>query len=251
MKTLLFWGLALLTMFLTSCAEDEPEWSAADVCPEAGTNRYGMPNRGTFTDERDGRVYKYTTIGDQVWMAENLKYDAPYSACPIVREDYEKKYCFGVEKSCTTQECCSQKLCEIFGRYYSIVENGKGQGIIDRNLADTICPKGWHVPIKKELEILFDNMTGNDDEWSAADRMKSSDSNMFFSPEHLPPGSNDCGFSIISSGSFEQNGTFYLTSATILTSTQVDVDREWVGFVDNRIALLRNDSKTSIRCIKD
>ena len=36
---------------------------------------------GSLTDERDGRIYKTVKIGDQWWMAENLKYRASNSSC--------------------------------------------------------------------------------------------------------------------------------------------------------------------------
>jgi hypothetical protein len=65
-------AICLVTLALVACSDNgtnAAEFNAASVCPQSG--------RGTFVDERDGQVYKYTTIGNQVWMAQNLSYSIP------------------------------------------------------------------------------------------------------------------------------------------------------------------------------
>lgn len=74
----------------------------------------------TFTDERDGQVYRFIVIGDQKWMVDNLKYDNGHSPC------YDSK----------------DENCEFCGRYYTFDE------------AIDVCPKGWHLPTDEEWSDL-------------------------------------------------------------------------------------------------
>lgn len=249
-----------LMLVLVSCAEDdEPEWNAAEVCPEAGTNRYGMPNRGTFIDVRDGREYKYTTIGDQVWMAENLKYDAPYSVCNVGETSLEK-YCNLVEQNCASKENGLESWCERFGRYYSIIEDEEMFGFIDRNLIDTICPKGWHIPTKNEWEILEDALkVDGDDGYDVARRLSSSDSLVFKISENTlnhynenRAGTDDCGMSLLPSGHwstmrFEPYGIVYLT-ASQFSNNHIYV---YYSLLDASLTSNNFSHKSSIRCLKD
>lgn len=103
----------LQLIVLTSCTTDaDDEWNAAEVCPESG--------RGTFVDERDGQTYKYTTIGKQVWMAQNLNYN-------------------GERDTCLYEDNCVES-----GRlYYS---------------CSAECPPGWHMPSIEEWKILLAKM---------------------------------------------------------------------------------------------
>lgn len=63
--------VGLITVFYFAVCSDNGSsaeaFNAAKVCPESG--------RGTFIDERDGQEYRYTTIGNQVWIVQNLNYD--------------------------------------------------------------------------------------------------------------------------------------------------------------------------------
>ena len=216
----------------SACTEDgssTPEepvdtFDASVVCPAEGVNGYGEPNRGTFTDARDGQVYKYTTIGNQVWMAENLKFDAPYSEC------YDK----------------IDGFCNTFGRFYSLHENGEFLGLFDQELLDTICPAGWRVPSVNDWSILINNMGG---EKKALSRLYSSDD----FGEDFMKGSDDCGFNSLPAGMW-LNGSLaseYVVSA-YWTSTAIDSRTSYVSYFSyDGISFGINEPKMSIRCVKN
>lgn len=257
-KILLLTILLSLTACIFDSDNDVEPWDAEKVCPIEGNNIYGMPNRGTFTDERDGQVYRYTTIGDQVWMAENLRYDAPYSMCSS-DTSFIKQYCELIEHNCETEACCKESLCHNFGRYYSITEGGSEFGLVDRALADTICPKGWHIPTKEEWGNLVDSMKVSDDNNSdVANRIKSADS-VFFSISKLHlnehdrtlAGADNCALNILPSGFMYKGGRTLKFSASILSSTQKNNDFIYIFTVQSDIDYMSNNYRNSIRCVMD
>lgn len=125
---------------------------ALSASPKTTANTNVPPE---FKDARDGQVYKIVKIGDQVWMAENLKFNAPQSFC------YEDRY----------------TVCKTNGRLYTwlgamdIQDKYKSERYTSKlkKKHQGVCPVGWHIPTNVEWEALAKAVEGVKDTCSEAD----------------------------------------------------------------------------------
>ena len=177
------------------------------------------PAATTFTDNRDGKVYKKVVIGRQVWMAENLNYAAGGSKC------YKN----------------NSSNCEKYGRLY------------DWETANKACPAGWHLPNDAEWKTLVDYAGGSG---TAGTKLKSSTGWRGY--KGISTGTNDYGFSALSGGYGYSDGGFgsagnigYWWSATELdannaSSRNIYYNLERVhGYYNGKSYLY------SVRCVQD
>ena len=98
-----------------------------------------------FVDSRDGIVYKKIPIGNQVWMAENLKYLPAVTDINAETDKNPGYYIYGYEGT-ELSEAKTKANYTIYGVLYNWYA------------AMTACPDGWHLPTDedwKELEIYL------------------------------------------------------------------------------------------------
>lgn len=112
-----------------------------------------------FTDQRDGNSYCTITIGDQVWMAENLRY------LPSVYRSNQESY---TESRYYVYDYQGNNVVEAKDTY-----NYNEYGVLYNNIAaQTACPAGWHLPSDSEwteLEIYLENHGYNFDGYIDSD----------------------------------------------------------------------------------
>lgn len=91
----------------------------------------------TFTDSRDGRIYHYNKIGDQIWMLENLAWLPAVNPPGDGSYAVKKYYVFGYDGT----EVNIAKGQENYGTY-GVLYNWQA--------AKDACPSGWHLSSDQE-----------------------------------------------------------------------------------------------------
>jgi Fibrobacter succinogenes major domain (Fib_succ_major). len=154
---------------------------------------------GSMTDPRDGIVYKTTTIGGQVWMAENLNYFDIEGAASSVKNDW----CYWDKP----------ENCESAGRLYTW------------KVAQRICPEGWRLPTNEDWRALLTAVGAdsvNEILWTGSSKLKS-----VSGWENDGSGTDDFGFTALPAGKrfftkVQDGFSFHGCSALMWSSTQAE-----------------------------
>ena len=184
---------------------------------------------GTFTDSRDGKTYKIILIGTQTWMAENLAYKAG-------------------------DGCLA---------YNNNEDNVKTYGYLyNWEVANKVCPSGWHLPSEKEWTKLTEYLGGDS---AAHDKMKEVGTKHWQEPDTfvnnnsvftaLPAGIYDSRF-MNTKIEFKYMGTYtYWWSSTTLPGENNYLNayfRNMCDYYKNEKPDYATKARgSSVRCIKD
>lgn len=188
----------------------------------------------------EGNIYNTVLIGEQWWMAENLKTDH-YSDGSII-PDFNSGW-GGVTEGRYTNWLFDQNYKRAYGNEYN------WYAVSDpRN----VCPIGWHVPTDTEFTTLSNFLGGTN---VAGGKMKTFD-------QYLMPNTgatNISGFSALPAGYFQTSGVnwSWLTyQAYFWTATENNTTHSWFyqlnhsNAILNRAYLDKHDGM-SVRCIKN
>lgn len=217
--------LAGLTTLLTSCEDEEDGNTVIDI---------------------DCNTYRIVTIGNQVWLAENLKTTTYNDGKPITLEEDDTTW----SNLTTGAYCWYDNDKATYGNTYGPLYNW--YAVETGNL----CPDGWHVPTNAEWTALEDYLTNNGYDGTEGTALKAI-SNWINSNDN---GTDNYGFTALPGGARNGNdGDFgnvecsgYWWSSTEFSSSNV-----WYRtLIYSCSSILRDSSASkkysfSVRCIRD
>ena len=201
-------------------------------------------DKNGFVSDIDGNTYRTVKIGDQWWMAENLK-TTKYNDgndIPLVSE-------ISIWPTLSTPAYCWYNNDENNKNPYGALYNGYAVN------TTKLCPSDWHVSSDDEWKTFTDYLGGTS---VAGGKLKKAGTSHWNSPN--TGATNEIGFTALPGGSrhnadgnfhtdFGKNG--YWWSSTKYSSTMI-----WyrsMYYMDSKVSRANDHIKTgfSIRCVKD
>ncbi len=241
-------GAGSFTSNITGLTAETTYYVRAYATNSAGTG-YGsamsfttIKPTGTVTDI-DGNTYQTVKIGDQWWMAENLKVTHYRNGDPIpnVTGDTEWKYL-------TTGAYCNYdndaNNATTYGRLYNWYAV---------NDSRNIAPTGWHVPSDAEWQTLLNYLGGSS---TAGGKLKETGTSHWNSPN--TGATNESGFSALPGGCRVRNGGYTNMGdyANFWSSTECSSASGWpraLSYGSSGVRRQYPDGQVgfSIRCMRD
>jgi uncharacterized protein (TIGR02145 family) len=209
-------------------------------------NDHNYP-RGTVKDIQ-GNTYNTVQIGQQTWMAENLKTTLfkDSTMIPLVNDSSDWSTMTG------PAYCWYQNDKASFGNTYGALYNWYAVSNTwngNRN----ICPSGWHIPSEAEWDALMESLGG---EQVAGGKLKEADTLHWDAPN--TGADNETGFTALPGGGRKSDGLFnFIHETSSFWSTTQTYSDAAISINMIHISQGINNWNTnfqtgvSVRCVKD
>lgn len=213
---------------------------------------------GTVTDV-EGNIYKTITIGDQVWMAENLRATqyADGTSIPNVSKEYDWR---DLNDNNTDKAYCwynnSIYNKDTYGALYTYAAatNGNNGG----NIVQGVCPDGWHLPGNDEWNELEEYISKDGHDGAEGIALKA-DSGWYNYGQESGNGTDVYGFAALTSG-YRVYATAVFDGVGHLgnwwSSTEYNSTDAYYCYLSYRIENigyynLNKSNGHSVRCVRD
>jgi uncharacterized protein (TIGR02145 family) len=232
-------------------------------------NEVNLTTLGTSVTDYDGNVYGIVQIGNQIWMAENLKsthYDDG-TPIPLVTDNTVWSMISYTAKAMCYYDNSSTNA-DTYGALYTwaAAMNGVASSSANPSGVQGVCPDGWHLPSDeewKELEIsqgMSQADADNNNPRGTNEGSKLAGNAGLWTDGALE---NDVvfglsGFESLPAGIRNSDGIFHYlsTEATFWSATEFDDSYSWFRMLYNDNTQVNrnyfpNKIGISVRCIKD
>src|SRR5690554_1489570 len=188
-------------------------------------------NNEAFTDPRDGNVYKIITIGDQVWMAENLAYLPSVNMVADGSEDAAGSYyyVYGYDGTNVADAKATGNYATYGVLYnWTAAMDGEASSTTNPSGIQGVCPAGWHLPSEAEWAELTNYLGGT---VLAGDKLKETGTT-HWNTRNIGA-TNETGFTALPGGTRYGNGTFYGIggSGYWWSATEYDATNAWSRYM--------------------